>query len=209
MFFRSGKRSRIFASFSQPVSSVTMALAPEFDSRNSSASSPNSANSGIDTRPERNAARCAIGNSSDCDRNTATRSPRTRPSCFSTLAKRRENSLTSSNEVRVACAVLVDIDQRQPSAAVGMAVAAHGGDVEPRRDVPAEVAVEGFVVGGFGEHERRFRILHILQTHQRRPRGTRGPITTGLSCGRCASTSGTKSRLHGVWVPAFAGTTKS
>ena len=152
MFFRSGRRSRIFASFSQPASSVTMALAPEFDRRNSSASSPNSANSGIETMPERNAARCAIGNSSDCDRNTATRSPRTRPSAFSTLAKRRESSATSSNEVRVVRAVLVDIDQRQPAGAVGMAVAARGRDVEARRDVPAEIAVEFVVGGGFGEH---------------------------------------------------------
>ena len=99
----SGSRSRIFFSFSQPAASVTMALAPELARRNSSASSPNSANSGIDTMPERNAARCAIGNSSDCDRNSATRSPRTRPSATSTLAKRRDMSRNSSNDVRVTC----------------------------------------------------------------------------------------------------------
>ena len=52
-------------------------------------------------------------------------------------------------------AVLVDIDQRQPAGAVGMAVAARGRDVEARRDVPAEVAVEFGVVGGFGEHDAR------------------------------------------------------
>src|SRR5216683_5227105 len=33
-----------------------------------------------------------------------------------------------------------------------MAIAAGGRDVEARRDVPAEVAGEGCVVGGFGEH---------------------------------------------------------
>jgi hypothetical protein len=87
---------------SQPLSSVTTALAPEFVRRNSSASSPNRANSGIDTMPERSAARCAIGNSSDCDKNTATRSPRVRPSAFSTLANRRDIALMSSNEVRAA-----------------------------------------------------------------------------------------------------------
>ena len=42
---------------------------------------------------------------------------------------------------------------RKLAAAVGMAVAARGRDVEPRRDLPAEIAVEGFVVGGFGEHD--------------------------------------------------------
>ena len=51
--------------------------------------------------------------------------------------------------------VLVDIDQRQPPRTVGMAVAAGGGDIEPRRDVPAEIAVEGVVVGGLGEHGTR------------------------------------------------------
>src|SRR6202022_3044933 len=35
-----------------------------------------------------------------------------------------------------------------------MAIAAGGSDIEPRRDVPAEAAVELVVVGGFGEHER-------------------------------------------------------
>ena len=82
-----------------------MAFASEFERRNSSASSPNSANSGIEIIPERNAAMCAIGNSSDCDRNTATRSPRTRPSFFNTLAKRRDISATSSKEVRLVAPV--------------------------------------------------------------------------------------------------------
>jgi hypothetical protein len=94
MLCKSGSRSRIFASFSQPVSSVTTTLVAEFNSRNSSASSPNSANSGIETNPERNAAICAIGNSRHCDRNTATRSPGFRPSAFNTLAKRRDASAT-------------------------------------------------------------------------------------------------------------------
>ena len=49
-------------------------------------------------------------------------------------------------------AVLIDKDQRRLACAVGMAVAAGGGNVEPRRDVPAEVAVEFGVVAGFGEH---------------------------------------------------------
>src|SRR5260221_3620885 len=33
-----------------------------------------------------------------------------------------------------------------------MTVAAGGRDIEPRRDIPAEAAIEAFVVGGFGEH---------------------------------------------------------
>jgi hypothetical protein len=49
-------------------------------------------------------------------------------------------------------ALLVDIDQRQPARAVGMAIAAGGRDVEPRRHVPAEVAIEFCVVGGLDEH---------------------------------------------------------
>ena len=54
-------------------------------------------------------------------------------------------------------AILVDIDQRQTAAAVGMAVAAGGRHVEARRDVPAEIAVE-FVVGrSFGEHGGKAR----------------------------------------------------
>jgi len=38
-------------------------------------------------------------------------------------------------------AILVDIDQRRAATAIGMTVAACGGHVEPRRDVPAEVAI--------------------------------------------------------------------
>ena len=68
------------------------------------------------------------------------------------IGKTARHLATSSNEVRVARAVLIDIDQRQTAGAIGMAVAARGRDVEPRRDVPAEVAVEFVVVGGFGEH---------------------------------------------------------
>ncbi|CKY05455.1 Uncharacterised protein [Mycobacterium tuberculosis] len=98
MSCRCGSRSRIFDSLSQPPSSVMTALAPLLESRNSSASSPNSVNSGTETRPDRNAARCAIGSSTDCDRNTATRSPRTRPSAFSTLAKLFDSALISSND---------------------------------------------------------------------------------------------------------------
>src|SRR5258707_312044 len=51
-------------------------------------------------------------------------------------------------------AVLVDIDQRQPVGAIGVAVAARGRDVEPHWDIPAEAAVEVVVIGGFGEHGR-------------------------------------------------------
>ena len=98
MCFNSGTRSRIAASFSSPPSSVTIALASESVRRNSSASSPNSVNSGTETKPERNAARCATGSSTDCDRNTATRSPRAMPSAFSTLAKRFDIFCRSSNE---------------------------------------------------------------------------------------------------------------
>ena len=67
-------------------------------------------------------------------------------------------------------AILVDIDQRQPSRAIGMTVAAQGGEIEPRRDIPAEVAVEGFVVGGFGEHARSLPDFFL----NRRPRSSRG-----------------------------------
>ncbi len=105
--------------------------------------------------PERNAARCAIGNSSDCDRNTATRSPRTRPSAFSTLAKRRDMLRDLVERGARGRTVLIDIDQRQPAGAVRMTIAARGRHVETRGDVPAEVAIELVVGGGFGEHGGR------------------------------------------------------
>ena len=96
--------------------------------------------------PERNAARCAIGNSSDCDRNTATRSPRDKPVRLQHIGEAARHVGDLVERGARGAAILVDIDQRQPAAAVGMAVAARGRDVEPRRDVPAEIAVEGFVV---------------------------------------------------------------
>src|ERR1700721_1451578 len=65
MLLRSGGRCRIFAGFSQPLSSVTTALAPELARRNSSASSPNSVNRGPDTRPARNEAGGQIGSHND------------------------------------------------------------------------------------------------------------------------------------------------
>src|SRR5229473_1283454 len=59
-------------------------------------------------------------------------------------------------------AVFIDIDQRETVSAVSVTVAARGRDVEPRRDVPAEIAVEFFVVGGFGEHrDGSLRLLHL------------------------------------------------
>ncbi len=53
-------------------------------------------------------------------------------------------------------AVRVEIDQRQFSRAIGMAVAGGGRDVEARRHLPAEIAIEFVVVGGLGEHGRAF-----------------------------------------------------
>ena len=50
-------------------------------------------------------------------------------------------------------AVLVDIDQCEAAGAVGIAVAAGLRDVEPRRDVPAKIAIEFFVRVGLGEHD--------------------------------------------------------
>jgi hypothetical protein len=49
-------------------------------------------------------------------------------------------------------AVFIDIDQREPAASVGMAIAAGGRKVKAIRNIPAKVAVEFCVVGGFGEH---------------------------------------------------------
>ena len=49
-------------------------------------------------------------------------------------------------------AILVDIDQRQPASTVRIAVAARGRHVEAIGNVPAEIAVEFVVGGGFGEH---------------------------------------------------------
>ncbi len=63
-----------------PPASVTMALAPESRRRNSSASSPNSVNSGTETKP--GAKRRQMRDRqfpATAPRNTATRSPRTRP----------------------------------------------------------------------------------------------------------------------------------
>jgi hypothetical protein len=48
-------------------------------------------------------------------------------------------------------AVLIDINQRELAGAIGMAIARNRGDVELRRNVPAEVAIELVVVVGFGE----------------------------------------------------------
>ena len=55
-------------------------------------------------------------------------------------------------------AVFIDIDQRQPRAAIGVAVAARGCDIEARRNLPAEAAIEVVVIGGFGEHGRHLCI---------------------------------------------------
>ena len=41
-----------------------------------------------------------------------------------------------------------------------MAVAARGRDVEARGNIPAEIAVEGVVIGGFGEHGRLY--IHVV-----------------------------------------------
>ena len=106
-------------------------------------------------------------------------------------------------------AVLVDIDQREAAGAVGVAVAAHGGEVEPSRNVPAEIAVEGVVVGGFGEHGGGFRIFHNIKRlvpASSVPR-TRGPIASEPGYGRVCVNIPAQSRGRGVWVPAFAGTT--
>ena len=57
-------------------------------------------------------------------------------------------------------AILIDIDQRETAAAVGMTVAARGRHVEARRDIPAEIAAELVVGSGLLEHSaRRFRPL--------------------------------------------------
>src|SRR4029077_14008447 len=48
--------------------------------------------------------------------------------------------------------ILVDIDQRWPIRAVGVTVAAGGRDVEACRNVPAEIADELVVTGGFRKH---------------------------------------------------------
>ncbi len=49
-------------------------------------------------------------------------------------------------------AVLVDIDQRQPARSVRVPIAARVRHVEASRNVPAEIAVEIVIGGGFGEH---------------------------------------------------------
>ena len=155
MFFSSGRRSRIFASFSQPASSVMMAFASELDRRNSSASSPNSANSG--NRDHAGAKRRQM-----------------RDRQFQRLRQEHRDAVAADEAIGLQHigeparhlrdlvergprrgAVLVDIDQREAARAVGIAVAARGRDVESRRDVPAEIAVELVVGGGFGEHGMR------------------------------------------------------
>jgi hypothetical protein len=49
-------------------------------------------------------------------------------------------------------------------------------------------------------------IAHILSTSSLR---TQGPITTGRGVVRKSLNSVSHNRRHGVWVPAFAGTTAS
>src|SRR5262245_50616905 len=49
-------------------------------------------------------------------------------------------------------AVLIDVDQRKPARTISVTVAAGGREIEARRDVPAEIAGELVVGGGFGEH---------------------------------------------------------
>ena len=55
--------------------------------------------------------------------------------------------------------------------------------------------------GGVGGEETP--LIAILSSSLRK----QGPITTGGGSGRKPSTSSSKQRSHGVWVPACAGTT--
>src|SRR5258707_14009443 len=68
---------------------------------------------------------------------------------------------------------LVEIDQREFARAVGMTVAAGGRDIEARRDIPAEVAVELVVTGGFGEHGPWSRplVFFVIAGHSRSENG--------------------------------------
>jgi len=86
-----GSCGRIASTFGRFTASVISARAPLSASRNSSASSPNSVNRGIEIRPAFHAAMWETAASTDCDMRMPTRSPRSRPLPTRTLANRLDS----------------------------------------------------------------------------------------------------------------------
>ena len=97
---RSGRPARMPESLARPVASVMSAAAPQSRRRNSSACSPKSWNSGTETAPSLNAARCATAVSGTCGSSTATRSPRPIPCARSVFASRLVRAFSASKVIR-------------------------------------------------------------------------------------------------------------